>query len=142
MGPNSLMVVYVDHLGIFLSRSIFCPVMESTALEFDHVPHIFHVRLRVRHLRIITLPQEVLEAQLPISWVPVLKTVYKYTICNPRTYYMGTWASREGSYRRFGWPILHESSRWISQREAKKVSGSMGVAVFWWLKPSKIIFLI
>ena len=32
-----------------------------------------------------------LEAQLPIYWVPVLKSL---TICNPRTYYMGTWASR------------------------------------------------
>ena len=80
MGPNSLMVVYVDHLGIFLSRSIFCPVMESTVLEFDLVPRIFHVRLHVRHLRIITLPQEVLEAQLPIYWVPVLNTLYNYIL--------------------------------------------------------------
>ena len=36
-----------------------------------------------------------LEAQLHIYWVPVLKTLHNfYTICNPRTYYMGTWASR------------------------------------------------
>ena len=36
---------------------------------------------------------DTLEAQLPIYWVPVLKTLYSYiTICNPRTCYMGTWA--------------------------------------------------
>ena len=35
-----------------------------------------------------------LEAQLPIYWVPVLKSLYIFfTIYNPKTYYMGTWAS-------------------------------------------------
>ena len=33
-----------------------------------------------------------LEGQLPMYWVPVLKSLY--TIYNPRTYYMGTRASR------------------------------------------------
>ena len=35
-----------------------------------------------------------LEAQLLTYWVPVLKSLYNDIICNSRTYYMGTWASR------------------------------------------------
>ena len=36
-----------------------------------------------------------LEARLPIHWVPVLKSLNIFhIICNPRTYYTGTWASR------------------------------------------------
>ena len=48
---------------------------------------------------------DTLEAQWPTYWVPVLKTLYSFiNICNSRTYYMGTWASRDrqdifGEYR-------------------------------------------
>ena len=58
-----------------------------------------------------------LEAQLPMYyWVPVLKSLYTFILSitqgHPRTYYMGTWASRAFTRRILGLNIY-----WINVRD-------------------------